>query len=91
MLAVPTDNHVSLLYYLRRAPIRTRGLPPGTTLKAALDAAAARTWLVLDYRTPHYDMSPRRLSEELGRDPTLQRRFGPGGSAGVLVVAVDPR
>ncbi|MFN2432559.1 MAG: hypothetical protein ABR599_07055, partial [Gemmatimonadota bacterium] len=89
ILAVPADNQVSLRYYLRDTPLESAGLEPDRPLLEQLGGGTGpRTWLVIDYRSPLYGASPRRLGEELGREPLRQRRFGKGAGVGVLVLAL---
>jgi hypothetical protein len=89
ILLVPPDNGVSLYYYLRDTRMRWESVRDPSQLTGRLATApGSRAWVVVDYRSPLYRLSPAGLRDMLGAEPTLQRRFDAGGASGVMLLQV---
>lgn len=92
ILIQPPEAAEPLSYYLRHertAPIHA--VPLRTSIVGALPrVSGARTWLVLDYRSPLYDTSPAALRDSVGAD-VVSDRYVAGAGGGVRLVLLGAR
>ena len=92
ILVQPAEAGEPLSYYLRdeRTP-PVYAVPSGAPTAGALpDAPGARSWLVLDYRSPLYDVSPEVMRDSIGAR-VLSDRYLSGAGGGVRMLLLETR
>lgn len=92
ILIQPPEAAEPLSYYLRdeqTPPVRA--VPSRAPIARALaHARGARVWLVLDYRSPLYNVPPDALRDSVGAN-VLSDRYVAGAGGGVRLVLLEAR
>jgi uncharacterized membrane protein len=87
----PREMNAPLRFYLRSSGIPVIGLVANASAGRELAGLApGRTWVVMDYRSPLYTLSPQELAAAL-RAPLVQEAYTSDASVGVRVALVDTR
>jgi len=87
----PREMNAPLRFYLRAPGIPVIGLAADASAGRELaKLAPGRTWVLIDYRSPLYTLSPQELSDSL-HAPLVQEAYTSDASVGVRIALVDTR
>ncbi|MDB4912129.1 MAG: hypothetical protein JWO39_2952 [Gemmatimonadetes bacterium] len=87
----PREMNAPLRFYLRATGIPVIGIAADASAGRELAARPpGRTWVVIDYRSPLYALSPQELAAAL-RTPLVQESYTSDTSVGVRIALVDTR